>query len=493
MIELVDIHKTFGSTQALAGVGLTVTAGTIHGLVGENGAGKSTLMKILTGFITCSSGDIFIDGRQVQFASPRDASRLGIGMLYQEPLDFPQLTVLDTFLTGAADFSPTVQGQRLAELSAAFGFAINPERRIEELTVGERQQLELLRLIRDGVRILILDEPTTGISAEQQEVLFAALRQLRQDGAVILLVSHKLEEIDNLCDRVTVLRSGQVAAVQQRPFVRESLLQAMFTNIPSHHTPPPPGNSGMPILEFSEVTVPVGRCGLHQASVTIHQGEVIGLAGVDGSGQTAFLQAAAGLQAPSSGRLLRFGKPAGPQGGVLAPDTVFLPADRLSEGLFAEMTIHEHHLLAIADRQFLPPGSHLAATQQAIASYAIRGTAESTAAELSGGNQQRLLLSLIPPGVRLVLMENPTRGLDYQSATWVWQQFHQRRPDAIVFASPDLEEIMDQASRVLVFFEGMIVLDTPSQKTNISQLSRAITGHYRPQDTTDSYRHAERQ
>ncbi len=478
MIELTDIHKSFGKVCALQGVSLKAMAGTIHGIVGENGAGKSTLMKVLTGFIAKSGGEISCHGQEVRLASPREALRLGIGMLYQEPLDFPQLSVLDNFMAGQSTFTPGAARAELARQAAAFGFVLDPDNQVEQLTLGERQQLELLRLIRDGARIVILDEPTTGISERQQVLLFAALRRLRDDGATILLVSHKLEEIELLCDTVTVLRHGRVVATQQRPFDREALLRAMFDRLPEHHPPPEKRRDGRPVLEFERVVGSGGRAGLGELSLTIRAGEVVGLAGIDGSGQTVFLKLACGLVVPESGRVLRFGAGLTGSGTRNGRTTVFLPADRLAEGLFPGMTVREHHLLASPGSMLVTSATGLAESQKAIATHAIKGGPDTLVEDLSGGNQQRLLLSLIPLEVRLILMENPTRGLDAQSTAWTWRHLHRRLHDdgAIVFASPDLEELMTQATRILVFYNGEMVLDTPTRATDYRTLSRAITG-----------------
>lgn len=335
-----------------------------------------------------------------------------------------------------------------------------------------------MRLIRNGAKVLILDEPTTGISERQQQLLFSALQTLKNEGAAILLVSHKLEEIDLLCDTVTVLRHGMVAATQQRPFVRDDLLQAMFDSLPEHQPPSPKQHIGPPLLKFDRVISSVGRSGLKEASISIQAGEVVGMAGVDGSGQSVFLKIACGLLQPEQGIVLRFGKKIKINNGRQSRTTVFLPADRLTEGLFSGMTIREHYLLSDSKKIFLSNSSGLDQSNRAIKTYNIKGTPETEIEGLSGGNQQRLLLSLIPGDVKLILMENPTRGLDVQSAAWTWQHLHQHlgAEGAIVFASPDLEEIMAQASRVLVFYNGEIVLDTPTRATDYRALSRAITG-----------------
>ncbi|MFV0439654.1 MAG: ATP-binding cassette domain-containing protein [Desulfopila sp.] len=483
MLELITITKHFGPVQALRGVTLTARPGTIHGIVGENGAGKSTLMKIVTGYQARTSGTIRLEGRELAMASPKEAADRSIGMLYQEPLDFPQLTVLDNFIAGSDTFEPEVQKAVLASLQVGFGFHLDPRQRVEELTVGERQQLELLRLVRNGVQILILDEPTTGISTRQKSQLFTALKKLREDGATTLLVSHKIDEIEQLCDEVTVLRAGRSVARQQRPFQRHQLLAAMFDTVPQAAAASGPApaarTSGDTVLRLARVSSSAGRSGLQDISVTIGQGEIVGLAGVDGSGQSVFLKAAYGLLPPDQGEITTLGRQPAPEYGRGRRRKVFLPSDRLAEALFPGLTIREHQLLAARNTpQLLSATSGVALTRQAIDTASIRGSVDSLVEDLSGGNQQRLLLSLIPERTRLILMENPTRGLDVQSAAWTWEYLRSRlHPEgAIVFASPELDEILSQATRVLAFYSGRILLDRATAQTSQEEISRAITG-----------------
>ncbi|SHO47563.1 ATP-binding cassette domain-containing protein [Desulfopila aestuarii] len=481
MLEIIEITKHFGPVQALKGVTLTARPGSIHGIVGENGAGKSTLMKIVTGYQSRTDGTIRLDGQDMAMASPREAAESGIGMLYQEPLDFPQLSVLDNFIAGADAFEPDVQKAVLASLQVGFGFHLDPRQKMQELTVGERQQLELLRLIRNGARILILDEPTTGISTRQKSQLFSALKKLREDGATILLVSHKIDEIEQLCDEVTVLRAGLTVAWQQQPFDRRKLLSAMFDTVPQQNDTAPKVATSVPgksVLVFDEVHSSVGRSGMKGITITIGAGEIVGLAGVDGSGQSVFLKAAYGLLAPEQGNVTTLGRIPGPEYGSTKNEKVFLPSDRLSEALFPGLSIREHHLLAGETPQFLARNSGISQTQQAIATASIRGSVNTQVEDLSGGNQQRLLLSLIPPQTQLILMENPTRGLDVQSAAWTWRYLRERlHPEgAIVFASPELEEILSQATRVLAFYNGKILLDKKTSETSQEEISLAITG-----------------
>ncbi|MFB0546861.1 MAG: ATP-binding cassette domain-containing protein, partial [Anaerolineae bacterium] len=231
-IELREIKKYFGNVRANDGISLTVEPGTIHGLLGENGAGKTTLMKVLSGFLRRDSGEILLDGKETSFSSPAEAIRRGIGMLHQDPLDFPPLRVLDNFLLGRSSRflqNRTKAKKELLELSARFGFPLEPEAYLHTLTVGERQQLEILRLLALGVEVLIFDEPTTGISALQKVKLFETLRRLAQrEGKSIIFVSHKLEEVEELCTEVTVLRHGKVTGEVEMPCTSDQLVQLMF-------------------------------------------------------------------------------------------------------------------------------------------------------------------------------------------------------------------------------------------------------------------------
>jgi len=484
-IELRQISKRFGRFEALKGIDVTVPSGTIHGVVGENGAGKSTLMKILTGYLSRSTGSILLNGREVSCDTPASAAREGIGMLYQEPQDFPPLTVLDNFIVGRdshPDGNRLRQRRRLEELAARVHFRLNPDALLEKLTVGERQQLEFLRLLGRDAQVLILDEPTTGISDRQKALLFQALRQIRDDGRTILLVSHKLEDIEALCDRVTVLRHGRVTGEEQAPFHIPRLLELMFDAPPADQTPPAaaiPGSHphGEPILQFHQVSAAGERTGLDRCSLEIQRGEVVGLAGLSGSGQGLFLRLAAALIDPREGEVRFHGQrlSSDDHRGFRRAGGSFLPADRLEEGLIPGFSIQDHFALANG----ISAGRARQQALQAIDAFNIHGRPESPAESLSGGNQQRLLLSLIPPDANLILLENPSRGLDVASARWVWEYLrgHYARQGAIVFSAAELDEILAIADRVLVFYEGQIVRDLSGDAIDYQHVAAAMTGH----------------
>lgn len=477
------ISKSFGPVKALTDVSLTAKAGTIHGLIGENGAGKSTLMKILTGYQSKTGGTILMDGNEVILDNPKQAARHGIGMLYQEPMDFTPLTVLENFSIGIPGHNRRDLRFALQNLSVRFGFHLDPDRCVEQLTVGERQQIELLRLIHCQTRILILDEPTTGISPAQKEVLFPALKQLAADGMIILLVSHKLEEVATLCDEVTVLRHGQVTHHTTAPFHFPELLTAMFGSVPERQDKAAVREKGSPVLVMQKVEAAGERQGLHHCTISVAEGEVIGLAGLDGAGQSTFLRLAAGLTIPEQGTIQLFGEklPKKPAASSCAQAlrTSFIPADRLEEALFTDVSLSDHFSLKKKQSSFWrsqQKAKKLADT--GISTFSIKGQSENTAGDLSGGNQQRLLLALLDPQSRLVLLENPTRGLDIRSGHWVWQYLRNKLPKetSIVFSSPELDEIIHYSDRILVFHDGDIVMDSAVTDTSHDAIAAAMAG-----------------
>jgi ABC-type uncharacterized transport system ATPase subunit len=484
-IELRDIKKYFGPVRANDGISLTAEPGAIHGLLGENGAGKTTLMKVLTGFISPDGGEIRVNGQPTRIDSPAESIRHGIGMLHQDPLDFPPLKVLDNLLL-AFDNRLLPDRRRasklLRELCRRFNFDLDPEARVNTLTVGERQQLEILRLLALGVEVIILDEPTTGISAPQKVLLFATLRRLvEEEGKSVIFVSHKLEEVQELCDRVTVLRHGKVAGQVEAPFTTEQLVQLMF----GQSLPRPQRQKvalGEPVLELHDVTVKTYRLTVPDMSLSVRAGEVIGLAGLEGSGQQLMLQACVGLEKPAGGRITLSGQDFTRRAyhDYMAAGAAYLPAGRIEEGLIRDLTLTEHYVLALRGRQpvLIKWAAAAAGMQRKIAQFNIRGDPNRTVDTLSGGNQQRTLLSLLPPTLKLLALEHPTRGLDIESAAWVWRQLLERRQSgtAILFISTALEELLEYSDRIVVFSGGTMAPPIDAATTTVEQLGYLIGG-----------------
>lgn len=485
-LELRGIHKHFGAVRANDGVDLAIEPGSLHGILGENGAGKSTLMKVLSGFISADSGEVSLDGNALDLDSPQQAIEAGIGMLHQDPLVFLPFTVLDNFLLGSPGKSRldrktgTVELARMAE---RLGFKFDASQSARSLTVGERQQLEITRLLWLGAKVLILDEPTTGISATQREQLFTVLKQLAEEGLIVLFVSHKLEEVEELCDSVTVMRSGKVVGAVEMPVPAAELVAMMFGKVIEEPGRPEP-MAGEPIVQVSGLEVTTGSTDIHGFDLAIRAGEVIGLAGLEGSGQRAILDTLSGLTPPDGGKIALAGQDITRLSyrDHLAAGVHYLPAGRLEEGLVAGLTIEEHvALTALNQSFFIDWNAAEGAAGDSIEEYNVKGTPESTAESLSGGNQQRLLLALMPPHLKLLLMEHPTRGLDIESAEYVWTKILQRRAEgtAMVFASADLDELLTYSDRILVCFSGRVFRELDATATDGEELGYLIGGRER--------------
>ena len=281
-VELRSVHKYFGSNHANNDITLTIPSGTIQGILGENGAGKSTLMKILSGFIHADEGEILLDGKPVKISSPAEAIRHGIGMLHQDPLDFPPMRVLDNFLLGLpGGLFPNQKyaAQDLNLLQREFGFSLDPESYVDSLTVGERQQLEIMRLLFLNARVFILDEPTTGISAAQKRKLFDTLKKLPEQAITTIFVSHKLEDVEDLCDQVAVLRQGRLIGEMQKPFDAKKLVGMMFgKEVPL--APKQNSSQERRVLNLQGVSLEDTRLKINDLNFDACTGEVIGLAGM---------------------------------------------------------------------------------------------------------------------------------------------------------------------------------------------------------------------
>ena len=496
MLEVIDVHKRYGTVKANDGVAFTVQPGALHGLVGENGAGKSTIVGIVSGARRADAGRIRLDGVDLDMSGPRDGLAAGIGLLHQDPMVLGPMTVLENFLLGSHGHLSRAEGRRqLAATCDRLGFELPPDAVARTLTVGERQQLEMARLLAAGARVLILDEPTTAISADQRELLFAALRRLAdEEGLSVVYVTHKLEELAELCHRVTVMRAGRVVGERDLPVSDAELVELMFG------TSPELGEReavtvGAPLLRLRGVGALDGSTTVADADLVVHAGEVVGLAGMEGSGQRSLLRLAAGVLAAEAGTIEL--ADAGADSDELVDVThesprrrramglEFLPADRLAEGLVPGLTVAEHADLAGAvpvrsgwRRFWRDDDAAVAVAERAIDTYRIKATPSSTPEQLSGGNQQRLLLSLVGDDVDVLLMEHPTRGLDVASAEWVWDLLT-ARADAgagVVFSSSDLDELRRRADRILVCFAGRIIASLDAADADPDTLGHLIGG-----------------
>jgi len=482
-VRLSDIRKHFGPVKANDGITLTVPAGTIQGILGENGAGKSTLMKILSGFQPADGGRILLDGQKVVMRSPADAIRHGVGMLHQDPMDFPPMRVVDNLLIGAPGRLIPRRSEAMAaigELAGSLGLSIDLKAEVGSLTLGERQQLELLRLLWLGARVLILDEPTTGISAHQRQELFDTLRRLAAQDKTVLFVSHKLEEVQELCTRVAVLRQGRLVGEALPPFQVDRLVTMMFEREVS------PGeraecSPGPPLLRLSRLGAEHGRIRFDGLNLEVCAGETIGLAGMEGSGQSLLLQACSGLTPAIAGRVHLSGVDLTGRSyhHFQKRGVAYVPATRLEEGLVPGLSITEHFLLT--DRKpgfFINREKGRRMAEERISEFNIKGAPANPVESLSGGNQQRALLALVRPDAKLMLLEQPTRGLDVESVIYLWSKLKERcaRGEAIIFTSSDLDELLRYSDRILVFFAGRVSGPIDAAGTTVDELGQMIGG-----------------
>jgi general nucleoside transport system ATP-binding protein len=482
-IELHDIHKSFGPVHANAGISLDVPSASILGILGENGAGKSTLMKILSGFQSMDSGKILLDGEEADIGSPADAIRKGIGMLHQDPLDFPPLKLVDDLILGSrGSLRPDRRktAREFRELASRFDFDLDPEAYVDALTVGERQQLEILRLLWLGAKVLILDEPTTGISLPQKEKLFATIKRLASEGMTVLFVSHKLEDVEALCDRAVVLRQGELVGAADPPFDAGVLVELMFgKELPQASRKR--AEPGSPVLSARGLCLDSIRLQIKGLELSVCAGETIGLAGMEGSGQALFLSSCAGLERAVAGRVCIEERDMTGRSHhqYKRAGVAYLPAARLEEALVPGLSLSDHFILSEGEKGlFIDRRKADEVARSRIASFNIKGRPESPVEALSGGNQQRALLALLREELSLVLVEHPTRGLDIESTAYIWSKLKERcaKGAAIVFISSDLDEILQYSDRVLVFFAGKVTPPLDAEGLTAAELGGLIGG-----------------
>jgi len=461
MIVLQDIHKHYGRVRANDGISLTLEPGQIYALVGENGAGKSTLMRVLAGHTRPTSGTIEIGGESIAYLTPALARKRGVGMLYQDPLDFPAMPIWENFQLGAPKRTKREVIDVIGELSYRLDACFLPDESVSSLTVGERQLLELLRLLDLGATTLILDEPTTGITPEQKQDLFNLLMKLaREENHTIILVTHKLSEALEMADSILIMRQGALISTLTPPYDEKELVSLMFGEAAQgvEDALPellPPGPT--PRLKMNDVLLAGPKYSMGPMKFTARPGECIGLAGLDGSGQELFLRGVCGLDRMPGGSLDLDDKNyrSNNFNTLRKAGVHFVPADRLEMALFPALNLMEHVTLTFPDRKDDLVEFY---ESQCVDRFNLRAHPDTQAGELSGGNQQRLLLSLIPDDASLLLMEHPTRGLDAGSARQVWNHLKGRcaQGASLIFFSPDLDEVLEHSHRIIVFYDRAI-------------------------------------
>jgi ABC-type uncharacterized transport system ATPase subunit len=478
VLELRGITKQFPGTLANDHVDLDVRPGEVHALLGENGAGKSTLMNILYGLYKADEGQIVLRGKTAQFASAKDAIRAGIGMVHQHFMLIPVMTVAENIVLGV---EPTREGvlldergaeERVRSLSKQFGLLVDPGALVAEITVGQEQRVEILKALYRGAEILILDEPTAVLTPQEASELFAIIRSLKADGKSIIFISHKLNEVLEIADRITVLRRGKkIETVPREGATEESLARAMVGRDVLLRVAKPPAHPGDVLLDVEELLV-VDERGIEKVrgvSFQVRAGEIVGIAGVDGNGQSELIDALAGLRRASGGTISIAGRDITHATARQALDAGLghIPEDRQRRGLVLEFTIaenvglHDYARPPIARAGWLSPRRLVEIARRLIKEFDVRGGGPLTrAGGLSGGNQQKLVAAReIARDPKVLIAAQPTRGLDVGAIEYLHRRLVEERDEgrAIMLVSLELDEILSLSDRILVMYEGELV------------------------------------
>jgi len=488
------IVKRFPGIVANADVDFTIEPGEIHALLGENGAGKSTLMQILYGFYSMDSGSILIDGEPVHIASPKDAIALGMGMVHLEFMLVRQFSVVENTVLGLKQNSGTMldlrqAAQRLRSLSDQHHLAIDPYAQVQHLPIGVQQRVEILKLLYRDAKLLILDEPTAVLTTHEKDQLFKVLRGLRDQGRAIVIVTHKLQEILELADRVTVMRDGRVVgAVSTRQTSEQELARLMVgrdVNLRAHRAPI---ERGPAVLRFEGLHVrdDVGQEKVRGVSLDVHGGEIVGIAGVDGNGQSQLAEAIMHLRAVQKGSVLMNDREVTrlTVAQHRALGLSYVPADRRHVGSITQMSLADNAILGTQRQRmrgpFLDRRKIREYAEKLIARFGVRSAGIGTmAGKLSGGNLQKLILGReILQDAAAIVVEQPTRGLDVGAVESVWLELLQERErgKAILLISAELEELMNLADRIAVMFEGRIVGILNAASVTVEKLGLMISG-----------------
>ncbi len=478
-IELVGIDKRFGAVHANKAISLAVPRGTIHGIVGENGAGKSTLMSILYGFYRADAGEIRIGGRRAEIASPQDAIAAGIGMIHQHFMLVEDMTVAENLVLGAEGgwrLGPALAAARAAldRLGRDYGLEIDPDAVVGDLPVGLQQRVEILKALHRGAEILILDEPTAVLTPQEADRLFRILRALRREGKTVILITHKLREILDVTDDVSVMRRGEiVATMPTRDATREGLAEAMVGRKVALRVVKATREPGETVLELRDLRVRdrAGQERVRGVSFAVRRGEIVGIAGVAGNGQSELLDALAGSAPIAGGRILFKGRditdaPERTAEGLRALGLGHVPEDRHRQGLItafdaSESAILGHHGEARYNRGLvLRRGAVLGDCDRLMDQFDIRPRAPRLATALfSGGNQQKIVLAReMDRAPDLLLVGQPTRGVDIGAIEYIHRRLVDLRDAgaAILLVSVELDEILALSDRILVMFGGRI-------------------------------------
>jgi rhamnose transport system ATP-binding protein len=489
LLQLISVTKSFGAVRALKGVSFDLQAGEVHALLGENGAGKSTLIKIITGAHQPDGGEITITGARVEKLSPASTHKLGIACIYQQPALFPDLTVAENIglrLERAKNFSRVDWNSRREQaqkLLQRIGAEISPEAEVRSLSMPEQQLVEIACALGAGARIVIMDEPTASLTQKETHLLFAVVRELRKSGVGVIYISHRLEEIFQLADRVTVLRDGESVGTNKVGEMNEaSLIKLMVGREVSAIYPPAESEPGEVVLATKNLNCAAG--GVKNVSLEIRAGEILGMAGLVGAGRTELARILFGITPADSGEIFLRGTPIkihSPQDAV-AHGIAYVPEDRRRHGVILELPIAQNMTMAIHRRIF--PGTWLRfGAEKQLALEFIRDLGVKTSGpdapgnSLSGGNQQKVSLARwLATKPKVLILDEPTQGVDVGAKSEIHKIIRALAKDglAVLMISSDLPEILGMSDRIAVIRGGTIAAMLPGKSDAHEVMSAAL-------------------
>ncbi|WP_326717104.1 ABC transporter ATP-binding protein [Vagococcus jeotgali] len=497
VIEMRNITKQFGDFKANDNINLQIKKGEIHALLGENGAGKSTLMNILSGLLQPTSGQIFMDGQPVTIANPTDANRLGIGMVHQHFMLVDAFTVTENIILGDEPIKNGVldSGKSIKELeriSKQYGMEVNPNALISDISVGMQQRVEILKTLYRGANIVIFDEPTAVLTPQEIDELILTMKELVKEGKSIIIITHKLDEIKKVADRCTVIRRGKsIDTVNVADVSSQQLADLMVGRSVSFKTEKKPADPKEVVLSVEDLVVKDSR-GLDAVkglSLDVRAGEVVGIAGIDGNGQTELIQAITGLTKVESGKVMVRDKDVT----NLKPRQItetsvgHVPEDRHKYGLVLDMTVSENIALQtyyrapMSKKGILDQGYMDSYAKQLIEEYDVRTTSEKVPVKaLSGGNQQKAIIAReMDRDPELLIVSQPTRGLDVGAIEYIHKRLinHRDKGKAVLVVSFELEEILNVSDRIAVIHAGEIVGIVDPKETTENELGLLMAGY----------------
>ncbi|MCW5875727.1 MAG: ABC transporter ATP-binding protein [Anaerolineales bacterium] len=497
VLELRNITKRFPGVLANDRINLTLNQGEIHALLGENGAGKTTLMNILYGLYQPDEGEIFINGQQVQVHSPTDAINAGVGMVHQHFMLIPVFTVTENVMLG--DESVKVAGvldrqaaaERIREISSAYGLAVNPDDYVRDLPVGGQQRVEIIKLLYREADILILDEPTAVLTPQEADDLFKIMHSLTERGKSIIFITHKLREVLDIADRITVIRRGKMVGSTTPKQANQSKLAAMMVgrevDLSVHKKAAKPGEAVLAVQNL-QVADDRGQVAVDGVSFTVQAGEVLGVAGVQGNGQTELVESITGLRPAQGGSVRLLGEEithADPRR-ITELGSAHIPEDRQRDGLVLNFPVADNLVLNTYYQEPFSKGAVLQqeaileTARQRVTNFDIRTpSAETRAGSLSGGNQQKVIVAReLSRPVKLVVASQPTRGLDVGSIEYIHGRLIESRDQgvAVLLVSSELDEIMQLSDRIAVMYRGKIVDVLPAKGASKEKIGLLMAG-----------------